>query len=109
MQTQGLLSTGLCNCKGRIPRKLALSSQAFSPVPASRGHPFFSSFQPGDTADCDKPRCSQLLGVENTLMLGKIKGRRRREREKMRWLDGHEFKQTLGDSEGEGGLACCSR
>ena len=86
MQTQGLLSTGLCNCKGRIPRKLALSSQAFSPVPESRGHPFFSSFQAGDTADCDKLRCSQLLGVENTLMLGKIKGRRRRQR--MSWLDG---------------------
>ena len=25
---------------------------------------------------------------ENTLMLGKIEGRRRRERQKMRWLDG---------------------
>ena len=23
-------------------------------------------------------------------------------------LDGHELKQTLGDSEGQGGLACCS-
>ena len=32
----------------------------------------------------------------------------------MRWLDGitnsngHEFEQTLGDGEGQGGLACCS-
>ena len=31
----------------------------------------------------------------------------------MRWLDGlndngHEFEQTLGDSEGQGNLACCS-
>ena len=24
------------------------------------------------------------------------------------WLDGHEFEQTLGDSEGQGNLACCS-
>ena len=24
------------------------------------------------------------------------------------WLDGHEFEQTLGDGEGQGGLACCS-
>ena len=24
------------------------------------------------------------------------------------WLDGHEFEQTLGDSEGQGSLACCS-
>ena len=23
-------------------------------------------------------------------------------------LNGHEFKQTLGDSEGQGSLACCS-
>ena len=23
-------------------------------------------------------------------------------------LNGHEFEQTLGDSEGQGGLACCS-
>ena len=26
--------------------------------------------------------------LENTLMLGKIEGRRRREQERMRWLDG---------------------
>ena len=24
------------------------------------------------------------------------------------WLNGHEFEQTPGDSEGQGGLACCS-
>ena len=24
------------------------------------------------------------------------------------WLNGHEFEQTQGDSEGQGGLACCS-
>ena len=29
-----------------------------------------------------------MLGVENTLILAKIEGRRRRERYKMRWLDG---------------------
>ena len=25
------------------------------------------------------------------------------------WLNGHEFKQALGDGEGQGNLACCSR
>ena len=25
-----------------------------------------------------------------------------------RWFNGHEFEQTLGDSEGQGSLACCS-
>ena len=24
------------------------------------------------------------------------------------WLNGHEFKQTLGDSEGQGSLVCCN-
>ena len=26
----------------------------------------------------------------------------------MRWFDGHEFEQALGDGEGQGSLACCS-
>ena len=47
-------------------------------------------------------------------MLGKIEGRRRRgatEDEMVGWhhrFSGHEFGQTLGDSEGWGRLACCS-
>ena len=46
-------------------------------------------------------------------MLGKIKGKRRG-RQRMRMvrehhqLNGHEFEQTPGDSEGQGGLAYCS-
>ena len=52
--------------------------------------------------------------LEKTLMLGQIEGRRRRrvtEDEMVGWhhrLNGHEFEQTLGDSEGQGSLACCS-
>ena len=52
--------------------------------------------------------------LEKTLMLGKTEGRRRRgttEDEMVgwhHWLNGHEFEQTLRDSEGQGGLACCS-
>ena len=45
---------------------------------------------------------------EKTLMLGKIEGRRRRAWWRMRWLDGHEFEWTLGVSDEQGGLACCS-
>ena len=47
-------------------------------------------------------------------MLGKIEDRRRRGRQKIRWLDGitdsngHEFEQTLEASEGQGSLVCCS-
>ena len=42
----------------------------------------------------------------------KTEGRRRRDENEMAgWhhrLSGHEFEQTLGDSENQGGLACCS-
>jgi len=43
-------------------------------------------------------------------MLGKIKGRRRREGQRTRWLDGitdliQEFEQALGDGEGQESLS----
>ena len=47
-------------------------------------------------------------------MLGNFEDKGRREQQRMRWLDGiidfngHELKQTLRDSEGQGRLACCS-
>ena len=51
--------------------------------------------------------------LEKTLILGKIEGRRRRGRQRMRWLDGirldgHEFEQTPGVGNGQGSLACCT-
>ena len=47
--------------------------------------------------------------LENTLMLGKIEGRRRRGPQRMKQLDNitdniHEFERILGDSEGQGSL-----
>ena len=50
--------------------------------------------------------------LEKTVMLGKIEGRRRRGRQRMRWLDGftdygRESDWTPGAGEGQGGLACC--
>ena len=49
---------------------------------------------------------------EKILMPGKIEGRRRRGRQRMRWLDGitdsgHGFGWTPGVGDGYGGLACC--
>ena len=52
--------------------------------------------------------------LEKSLMLGEIEGRRRRGRQRMRWLDGitdsmwHESEWTLGVGDGQGGLACCN-
>ena len=47
-------------------------------------------------------------------MLGKIKGKRRRGQQRMRWMDGitdsmvKEFEQTLEDGEGQGSVQCCN-
>ena len=50
--------------------------------------------------------------LEKTLMLGGIGDRRRRERQRMRWLDGitdsmQKSGWTPGVGDGQGGLACC--
>ena len=50
---------------------------------------------------------------EKTLMLGKTEGRRRRGGQRMRWvgwhhwLNGREFEQTQGDSEGQHAWTAC--
>ena len=51
--------------------------------------------------------------LEETLMLGKMEVRRRRGRQRMRWSDTIDDSMVmslskLGDSEGQGSLACCS-
>ena len=51
--------------------------------------------------------------LKKTLMLGKTEGRRRRGRQRMRWLDGITDSRDMnlsnqGDSEGQRSLACCS-
>ena len=55
----------------------------------------------------------RAYSLERTLMLGKTEGRRRRrgQDEMVGWhhqLNGHEFEQPPGDSEGQGSLECFS-
>ena len=66
-------------------------------------------------AEAETPILGHLMqradSFEKILMLGKMEGRRRRGRQRMRWLDGiidSMDMKTLGESEGQGSLACYS-
>ena len=59
------------------------------------------------------PPDGKSYSFEKTMMLGKIEGRRRREWQRMRWLDSITDSMDMSlneqeDSEGQGSLACCS-
>ena len=46
--------------------------------------------------------------LEKTLMMGKIEVRRKRGRQRMRWLNGITESMDMSLGDGQGGLACCS-
>ena len=86
-----------------------LDSKAIKPVNPKENQPWIFI---GKTAvEAEAP----ILGPPDarTDVLGKTEGGKRRGWQRMRWLwhhqlNGHEFEQTLGDSEGQGGLVCSS-
>ena len=49
----------------------------------------------------------RAYSLEKTLMLGRIEGRKRREQQRMRWLDGITDSMDMGLGDGQGGLVCC--
>ena len=56
------------------------------------------------------PLMRRTDSFEKFLMLGKIEGRKRRGRQRMRWLDGITYSWVWvysGVGDGQGGLACC--
>ena len=70
---------------------------------------FSNNFSEGLMLKLKLQHFGHLMGradsLEKSLMLGKIEGRRRRGKQRVRWLDGindHAFEQTLG----QGSLVC---
>ena len=53
------------------------------------------TLEPG-ARDCDRGLTSSSDSLEKTLMLGKTEGRRRRGRQRMRWLDGITDSMDMG-------------
>ena len=93
----------------RVPRTAKRSNQSIlkeiSPEYSSEGLTFIPKLQYFGHL------MQRTDSFNQTLMLGQIEGRWRRGQQRMRWhhwLNGHEFEQTPGDSEGQGSLTCCS-
>ena len=92
-----------------------LDCKEIQPVHSEGDQPW--DFFGRNDAKAETPGFGHLMGrvdsLEKTLMLGGIGGRRRRERQRMRWLDDItdsmdvSLEWTPGVGDGQGGLACC--
>ena len=101
---------------------MVLEKTLESPLDCKKIQPVHSEDQPWDffgRTDAEAPILwppdAKSLLLEKTLMLGGIGGRRRRGRQRMRWLDGITDLMDVSLSEirelmigRQGGLACCN-
>ena len=101
---------------------MVLEKTLESPLDCKETQPVHSEDQPqdffgGNDAEAETPVLGHLMqrvdSLAKTLMLGGIGGRRRRGRQRKRWLDGITdlMDMSLGEppgvGDGQGGLACC--
>ena len=94
----------------------SLDSKEIKPVNPKGKQPWILIGKTDAEAEVPKlwPPDQRANSLEKSLMLGKTEGRRREgetEGEMVGWhhrLNGHEFEQTPGESEGQGSLVCCS-
>ena len=77
----------LAGCSGGV-NSLPLSTSFSLPTPDSDPTPFCLLVAVGDKLGWAPPSHSHANSLEKTLMLGKIEGRRRKGRQRTRWLDG---------------------
>ena len=87
-----------------------LDSKEIKPVISKGNQPWIFIGRTGAKTESPWPPDGMSWLIRKDLMLGKLQGKRRGQQRiiwlNSMWLNGHEFEQTLRDSEGQGSLVC---